>query len=75
MRAMSLIATACVLLFVTGTRAQTPEEHASHHPGAAGAGAMPAAPGAVPAAGGMGGMMEGMGEMMKGMGKPPPKEL
>ncbi len=65
----------------------SPEEHAKHHPGAAGAGAMPAAPGgdpsnvATPAAGkgpapgGMGGMMEGMGEMMKGMGAPPPLEL
>ena len=59
-------------------RAQSPDEHASHHPSAAG-GTMPAA-GAMPAAtpesgGGMGGMMEGMGEMMKNMGKPPPKEL
>ena len=66
----------------SGLNAQSPEEHASHHPGAAGAGTMPAAPGAAPAvgaapaAGGMGGMMEGMGEMMKGMhGSPPPKEL
>ncbi|MFZ2281053.1 MAG: hypothetical protein WAW39_24855 [Prosthecobacter sp.] len=50
-------------------RAQTPEEHASHHPGGAApaAGGMPAAVGATPAPGGMGGMMEGMGEMMKGM--------
>ena len=52
--------------------AQTPDEHASHHPAPAGAGAMPAA-GGVPAVGG--GMMEQMGEMMKGMGAPPPKEL
>ena len=73
MRTLSVIATACVLLFATETRAQTPEEHASHHPGAAGAGAMPAA-GSSPA-GGMGSMMEGMGKMMEGMGKPPPKEL
>ena len=85
--AVSVIATACVLLFARQTFAQSPEEHASHHPGAAGAGAMPAAPGAAPAMGampaaggspapgGMGGMMEGMGEMMKGMGKPPLKEL
>ena len=85
--AVSVIATACVLLFVSQTFAQSPEEHASHHPGAAGAGTMPATPGAAPAMGampaiggspapgGMGGMMEGMGEMMKGMGKPPPKEL
>jgi hypothetical protein len=66
------------LLWASGPRAQSPAEHASHHPGAAG-GTMPAA-GAMTAAtpgsgGGMGGMMEGMGEMMKGMGKPPPKEL
>jgi hypothetical protein len=87
--AVSVIATACVLLFASETRAQTPAEHASHHPGAAGAGAMPAAPGAAPATGGMpaagggaapGGMMGGgMGEMMDGMmkkmGVPPPKEL
>ena len=87
MRALSVIATAYALLFTHAIRAQTPDEHASHHPGAAGAGALPAAPGAAPAMGemtaaggspapgGMGGMMEGMGEMMKGMGKPPPKEL
>ena len=73
------------LLWASGLRAQSPEEHASHHPGGApAAGAMPAAPGAVPAMGGMpaagsspaagGGMMEQMGEMMKGMGAPP-KEL
>ncbi len=59
--------------------AQTPDEHASHHPAAAGTGAMPAAGGRPAPAGGMpaagGGMMEQMGEMMKGMGKPPPKEL
>lgn len=87
-RAMGLIASACVLLFTSETRAQTPEEHASHHPGgtAPAAGAMPAAPGAVPAMGemagagesptsdGMGGMGD-MGKMMEGMGKPPPKEL
>lgn len=69
-----------VLLCASNLRAQTPEEHASHHPGQAGS-AMPAAgtgpasatkPGA---AGGMGGMMEGMGEMMKGMGGTPPKAL
>jgi hypothetical protein len=74
------------LLTASGLSAQTPEEHASHHPAPAG-GAMPAAPGAAPAMGGMppaggapapggmGGMMEGMGEMMKGMGAPPKKEL
>ena len=73
--AVSVVATACVLLFASETFAQSPEEHASHHPGAAGAGTMPVTPGAAPAAGGMGGMMEGMGEMMKGMGGTPPKEL
>ena len=63
----------------------TPEEHAKHHPGQAGA-AMPAA-GASPAggadpapaattssAGGMGGGMD-MGKMMNDMGKAPPSEL
>ena len=77
MRATSFIASACVLLFSSGIRAQSPEEHASHHPGGAApaAGTMPAAAGS-PAPGGMGGMMEGMGEMMKGMhGSTPPKEL
>ena len=67
------------LLWTPVLRAQSPDEHASHHPGQAG-GAMPATPGvtpgmgAMPAAGGSaatggmgGGMMEGMGEMMKGM--------
>lgn len=67
------------LLCVSGLHAQTPEEHASHHPAAPGA--MPAAGGATPtptpAPGGMGGMMEGMGDMMKGMmgGGPKTKEL
>ena len=73
-----VIASACVLFCASEMSAQSPEEHASHHPGAVGAGAMSAAPGAAPAAGAMpagGGMMEQMGEMMKGMGKPPPKEL
>ena len=74
------------LLWASGLRAQTPEEHASHHPGAGGApaaGAMPAAgggpgpggmgpPAGVGPPGGMGGMMDGM---MKKMGVPPPKEL
>ncbi len=47
----------------------SPEEHASHHPGAAPAAGPPGAP-AQP-----GGMTAGMGEMMKGMGTPPTKEL
>ena len=63
------------LLWAQGLHAQSPDEHASHHPAAAGAapamGGMPA--GGTPAVGG--GMMEQMGEMMKNMGKPPPKEL
>ena len=67
------------LLWAPGLRAQSPDEHASHHPGQAGgampaAGAMPAgraspAPAATPGGmSGMGGMMGGgMGDMMKGM--------
>lgn len=69
------------LLCVLGPRAQSPDEHASHHPGqaggampAGGAGVAPGGMGAMPAAGGSpapggmgGGMMGGMGEMMKGM--------
>ena len=47
-----VIASACVLFCASEMSAQSPEEHASHHPGAAGA--MPAG----------GGMMEQMGEMM-----------
>lgn len=63
------------LLLLPGLRAQTPEEHASHHPVQAGppasSPAMPGAPSAAPVAGampaapdtfapaGMGGMMEG----------------
>jgi hypothetical protein len=75
------------LLSASSLRAQSPDEHASHHPGQTGS-AMPAARGAAPGMGAMpsvggspapggagGGMMEGMGEMMKNMGKPPPKEL
>ena len=67
------------LLWASNLRGQSPDEHASHHPGQAG-GAMQAAPGAAPGMGAMpeaggstapggagGGMMEGMGEMMKGM--------
>ena len=74
----------CLLIaFIVSSdlRAQTPDEHASHHPGGAApaAGVMLAAPGAAPAMSGTpaagGGMMEQMGEMMKGMGQPPPKEL
>jgi ferredoxin-NADP reductase/ferredoxin len=76
------------LLWALCLHAQSPEEHASHHPAAAGAGAMPSASGAapgmsaMPAAGAspapsrMGSMMEGMGDMMKGMmGGGRPKEI
>ncbi len=86
--AVCLMISLCVLLPIGGAQAQTPEEHASHHPGAApaAAGAMPAAAGAPGMAGmgpptgagppaGAGGMMAGMGEMMANMGKPPPKQL
>jgi len=67
----SIATSVCALLVVSEARAQTAEEHASHHPDQA---AVAPQPGASPAAK-AGGMMEGMGEMMKGMGKPPPKEL
>ena len=75
------------LLWTSAPRAQTAEEHASHHPGAAGgaapadgampAGGMPTAPGAPAGAAptGPAGMMQQMGDMMKGMGKPPPRQL
>jgi glycine betaine catabolism B len=63
------------LLWASGLRAQTAEEHASHHPGgAAGPGMATDAPGA----GGMGGMMGGpggMGGMMVKMGAPQPRDL
>ena len=88
MLAAWFVVTACNLLPIGRAHSQTPEEHASHHPGAApAAGAMPATPGA-PGMAGMGppagagppaaagGMMGGMGDMMKGMmGQTPPKEL
>ncbi len=70
------------LLWASGLRAQTPDEHASHHPGqpagaAPAAGAMPAG-GASPApaatSGGAGGMGD-MGEMMKNMGAAKPKDF
>ncbi len=63
------------LLLTSRLHAQSPDEHASHHPGAPpAAGTSAAAPGAPPA--GAAGMMAGMGEMMKGMmGASPPKEL
>ena len=76
------------LLSTPALLAQSPDEHASHHPGSADTVAVPAAPGAAPGMGAMpaagggpapggagGGMMEGMGEMMKGMGSAKTKEL
>ncbi len=62
------------LFLAADVRAQTAEEHASHHPAATAdvspaAAAMP--PGDKPPGAGMG----DMGKMMEGMGKPPPKEL
>ena len=66
------------LFFAPILCAQPADEHASHHPGAAGAGAMPATAGGmgpptgVGPSGGMGEMMNGM---MKQMGVPPPEEL
>ena len=74
-----LVASVCALLAIDEARAQTAEEHASHHPAQA-PGAAPAAaampPGEMPAGekppgAGMG----DMGKMMEGMGKPPPKEM
>ena len=57
--------------------AQSPAEHAGHHPaGAPGPGGTPAMGGMPATGGGPGpGGMGDMGEMMKNMGKPPPKEL
>ncbi|MDI1314878.1 MAG: hypothetical protein PSV43_22130, partial [Prosthecobacter sp.] len=75
LRALRFAASVCVLLIISGAQAQTPEEHASHHPGAAPASGAPGMAGMGSPAG-AGGMMEGMGDMMKGMmGKTPPKEL
>ncbi len=69
------VVAACIVFPTGRARAQSPDEHASHHPGATpAAGAMSLGTNA-PVASGMGGMMEGMGEMMKNMGKPPPKQL
>jgi ferredoxin-NADP reductase len=66
----SIAVSACVLFATAETRAQTAEEHASHHPDQA---ATPAQPDASPT-----GKTPGMGdmsEMMKSMGASPPKEL
>jgi len=62
-----------VMLASNEARAQvSPEEHASHHPGAASP--MPGGSPAKSTTSGAG-MMEGMGEMMSGMHGTPPKEL
>lgn len=75
----SFLCVLVALLALSGLRAQSPDEHASHHPAAPGAAAMPAAGGSAAPVGGMpagaGGMMEQMGAMMKNIGTPPPKEL
>ena len=77
-RTASFVASVCTLLALSEARAQTAEEHASHHPDAA-AGATPAAAGMPagekPAGEKPSGGMGDMGKMMEGMGKPPPKEL
>jgi hypothetical protein len=80
-RAQSVLCLLVGLLWASSLRAQSPDEHASHHPSQSGgampmAGVMPSAAGGSPAPGGMGGgMMEGMGEMMNGMGGTKTKEL
>jgi ferredoxin-NADP reductase len=64
-------------LFATGAFGQiSPEEHARHHPGAAGAQQPTSAPAGMgpPAGVGPPGGMEGMGDMMKMMGGTPPKK-
>jgi len=72
------------MLWVQGLRAQTPEEHASHHPGSAGTDATGGGPGpggmgppegAGPPAGAGGMMGGGMGGMMEKMGAPKPRDL
>lgn len=74
-RTLCLVVSVCVLLPTGRAHAQSPDEHASHHPGAAGGAAAGAMPGGAPAPAAGGGMMEQMGEMMKCMGKLPPTEL
>jgi hypothetical protein len=56
------------LLFASGLRAQSADEHASHHPAAAGAGATPAMPGPASAMGAM--PTAGGGPRAGGMGPP-----
>ena len=70
LRSICWVTGVCVSLSTVRVVAQSPDEHASHHPGA-----VPAVEG-MPAATGAPSGMAGMGEMMKGMmGKTPPKEL
>lgn len=78
---VALLAVFCLLvglLWASGLRAQTAEEHASHHSAQAAsatpvANAMP--PGEKPAEKPPDAGMEDMSKMMEGMGKPPPKDL
>lgn len=76
-----LFTAATIVAFPGFAIAQTPEEHASHHPGQTSS-ATDTADAMSPTAkmkdsgnAKPGGMMEGMGDMMKAMGKQPPKEL
>ena len=63
-----------VFLSSQGAKAQiSPEEHAKHHPGAAGGSQM--SPGKAQSGGAMGGMGEMMKEMMNEMGAPKKKEF
>lgn len=66
--------TALLIIAASSAIAQTPDEHASHHPGSA-----PADKGAAmkdtTAGNKAGGMGAGMGDMMKDMGKPTYKEM
>ncbi len=72
----SIFRIAASVVFAVAAFAQTPEEHASHHP-AGGADSPSAAQGATPAMGGpkTAGAMNEMGSMMKQMGTPPPKQF
>jgi ferredoxin-NADP reductase len=81
---ITLLAAIAVFAWAMGSSAQTAEEHASHHPGAAapsggGMAAMPAGAagsGLGPPAGvGPPGGMPDMAKMMEGMGKTPQKEI
>ena len=73
-RICNIFYTVVLLATAAATFAQTPDEHASHHPDKNGiqpSGSAKDSASSMPAgkAGGMGGMMEGMGEMMEEMMK------